>query len=324
MENEADRIAADWVAHLDRHGGDENDHRDLKRWLEADTCNRGAFMRARAGWLLLSNASSAVDQFRPRQEPEGPVNMSRRAAIGALSGGALVLATASLVGLPAKVEAYSTGIGEVRRLQLAEGSVMTLDTNSRVETRLSSSRREVSVISGGAFFDVAPGAGLPLVVTDRHFRVDASKASFFVGTTPRSQVIVAAGDVHLRSVDKNGARHRLGPGKFAYTGTDGEDIVTNVSEDVIARRLAWREGGISLDGESVLEAAQRFNRYNRRQIVIDDAALARQEVVGWFRIDQPDIFAQTVASAFSGEIRGEGNTIRIVSRKKKLIVSADY
>jgi transmembrane sensor len=193
---------------------------------------------------------------------------------------------------------------------------MTLDTNTRVETRISASRREVRIISGGAFFDVAPRPDLPFVVTDNHFRVDAGQASFFVGTTPRPQVIVAAGDLDLRSAAENGMVHRLGPGKFAYRAPNGRDIVTTVTDDVIARRLAWREGGISLDGESVFEAAARFNRYNDRQIVIDDASLARQEVVGWFKIDQPDLFAQTVASAFRGEVSSDGKVIKIVPRKK--------
>ncbi|MDA5194997.1 FecR family protein [Govanella unica] len=213
--------------------------------------------------------------------------------------------------------AYSTTVGEVRRYRLPDGTMMTLDTDSRVETLIEPSRREVKVVAGGAFFEVDPHSTASFLVTDAEFRVQAAAASFFISTAPEHRVFVTSGHVDLGRVSQgNNDAYRLERGKLASLGRDGTTRVSKFSDDLIARNLAWREGGISLDGETVLEAAQLFNRYNRRQISVADVGLANEEIVGWFDIDQPETFAQAVASAFNGAVLDRENLLQIVPRKK--------
>ena len=315
-ENEADRIAARWVAHLDRVGGSETDHRELREWLDADTRHRGAFVRARAGWRMLDR------DWQPGQRPadllndKQPARMSRRMVIGGFSVTAVALTGLALGGFPREAEArvYSTRVGEIRRYRLDDGSMMTLDTQTHVEARLNGEQRHVILVAGGAFFEVNPSPSLPFLASNAEFRVECRNSSFSLITAPAPQVTVATGQVELkRSRGFGRAPLRLERGMRAVVGRDGVTDISAVSPEEIARGLAWRQGGISLDGETVQQAAQLFNRYNALKIDVTDPGLARQPIVGWFRVDQPNEFARAVTSAFGGQIRRDKDEIRIGS-----------
>jgi len=69
------------------------------------------------------------------------------------------------------------------------------------------------------------------------------------------------------------------------------------------RALSWREGQIVLDGDTIGAAAAEFNRYNNRKIVIVDPDLEGRTVVGWFRTNEPESFAQAVGVAHDASVK---------------------
>jgi transmembrane sensor len=314
--NEIDSIAARWVAHLDRVGGSEADHSELREWLDADTRHRGAFVRAQAGWRMLDRDWQPSHQRAELLDDNQPAGLSRRMVIGGFSVTAVALAGLGLNVFPSKAEAriYTTNVGEIRRYRLDDGSTMTLDTQTRVEARMDGAERHVTLIAGGAFFEVVPGPRQPFLASSPEFRVACGNSSFSLATSPAPQVAVAAGQVELRrSRDFSRGPLRLERGMRAEVGRDGVTAISAVSPEEIARGLAWRHGGISLDGETVQEAAQLFNRYNSLKILVTDPALARQPIVGWFKVDQPNEFARAVTTAFGGHVRRGEDAIRIGS-----------
>ena len=58
-------------------------------------------------------------------------------------------------------------------------------------------------------------------------------------------------------------------------------------------------------------AAEEFNRYNRRRLVIDDPVLARRQFVGLFRTDDPHSFALAVAVTSGARLVEDADTIRL-------------
>jgi transmembrane sensor len=70
---------------------------------------------------------------------------------------------------PSYVQDVSTGAGEIRDLQLPDGSRISLNARSTLAVHFYRSRREVVLSQGEAFFEVAPAA-------ERLFTVDASAA----------------------------------------------------------------------------------------------------------------------------------------------------
>src|SRR5260221_588843 len=77
------------------------------------------------------------------------------------------------------------------------------------------------------------------------------------------------------------------------------------------RQLAWREGMGSFDGETLQTAVAEINRHNRRQIVVDDPALAAMPIVGVFRATDLEGFSAAAAAALKAQAIPDGDVIRL-------------
>jgi len=75
---------------------------------------------------------------------------------------------------------YATRIGERSTIRLADGSVVTLDTASRVSLDLTTANREVHLLGGQANFEVAKDKARPFVVYAGDRRITAVGTAFDV------------------------------------------------------------------------------------------------------------------------------------------------
>jgi transmembrane sensor len=62
------------------------------------------------------------------------------------------------------------------------------------------------------------------------------------------------------------------------------------------RELAWADGRLIFENNTVGDAVRQFNRYNRIQIVVNDANLARRPISGVFSAADPESFAAFIQS----------------------------
>src|SRR5690606_10612998 len=130
-----------------------------------DPRHAGAFARARAVFVQADRAVALGGGYDP--ERFAPRTRARRGGrVAAWAAAAAVLALAAGGGwwlLPAGT-GYETAIGEVRRLPLADGSVMTLNTASKARVVYSAGQRSVRLLEGEALFDVVRDPARPFVV----------------------------------------------------------------------------------------------------------------------------------------------------------------
>ena len=128
----------------------------------------GAYARART--ILSSDATGAVAPTRPL-----PPNHGRRNTwLGALA--AVFLSMAIGASMLLSDAGYATERGELRRVPLQDGSIVTLNTDSQIRVQMSKSSRTIQLSAGESFFEVASDASRP-------FFVEAGEASFrAVGT----------------------------------------------------------------------------------------------------------------------------------------------
>jgi len=68
---------------------------------------------------------------------------------------------------------------------------------------------------------------------------------------------------------------------------------------------------VSFDGESLRTAVAEINRHNRRQIVIEDPALASKPIVGVFRATDLEGFSAAAAEALKAKAVADGDIIRL-------------
>jgi transmembrane sensor len=96
---------------------------------------------------------------------------------------------------------------------------------------------------------------------------------------------------------------------MAVAPSDGEATISAMAVPVVQvhRQLAWQNGQIAFEGETLAQAAQEFSRYSDTRIVIEDPALAREEIAGLFKATDPVGFAQTIAISLNAHASiGEG------------------
>jgi ferric-dicitrate binding protein FerR (iron transport regulator) len=81
-------------------------------------------------------------------------------------------------------------------------------------------------------------------------------------------------------------------GEELHVSRDGKSVVTANAD--IEAATAWREGKVIIRSEALGDAAQRLNRYSRRQIQIDDPALATKLISGVFEAGDTQGFVSAV------------------------------
>lgn len=313
---EIDLKAADWAARVDR-GLSPEEERVLDAWLATDPRRLGAYGKVLAIAAHSERARALAPNFDPakfgtRAKPA----VSRRALLMG-GGGAIAASIAGLtvVGLVGRGQTYNTRLGEVKVTPLADGSVMTLNTASRVVVEFSDTQRSIRLLEGEALFDVAKDAGRPFLVDAGETQVRAIGTSFTVrrlGDAP-IQVLVREGVVEVN-------RHAASATFRPVRATANTRVLSSASSTSVAaapvepaairRELAWREGRIAFQGETLGQAAAQFSRYSETRIAIDDPAIAAEQVTGLFQANDPVGFAQAVASSFglhadvgAGEVR---------------------
>jgi transmembrane sensor len=309
---EIDRIAARWVARMDRVPVSAAEAAELQQWLTGDRRRRGAFMRARAVWMRSESARALGPQYDPENfQPAVP-----RAHPGHRWrwGGALAASLVVVVMLMATLQmpaAYATAKGEMRTVPLGDGATVTLNTDTRIKVYDDEERRRIRVLQGEVLIEGTVTA-MPTSVEVDGKHLEASAATFVVRKLEgqRTQVLVQDGSVVLA-----GATHPmtipLNTGLSLPEGEEQEGQLRALSSGEMGRELAWREGKIALQGETLAEAVAVYARYSDTSIVIDDLELAKMPVTGLFAVNNPLGFSRAVADVFGADVRQEEDRIVI-------------
>lgn len=295
--SEVDKAAAQWAARLDRAELGRDDQDGLNRWLDEDVRHVGAFARAQAVLARLDMAVALGDDFGT-QPPRAPL-LSRRGLLGAGAAGAAIAASAAWIAFRPSFTTYTTGKGEVRLIPLADGSVITLNTASRVDVHLGSRRRELRLIAGEALFEVAKDRRRPFLVDAGPAAVEALGTAFTVrNTQDRLVVNVQQGTVEVSSTEASFGPQSLGANMRAEAHLrDGILRVSKVDPSQQIDDLAWRDGRIAFHGETMREAADELARYSDTQIVFADNGAAARTISGYFSATDVMGFARAASES---------------------------
>ena len=313
----ADREAADWFAQLNSRSITTAALEAFQAWRH-DPANDAAYGRMESLW-----ESSGLLKLDPGTGPAITAALKRgarrrqwrawwRAAWLPVGGLALAGAAAIyMVGL-AQTQTYSTPVGEQRLLTLDDGTRVRLDTDTELKVRLRSHERDIRLVHGQAFFDVAHDKARPFIVQADDAKVRA------VGT--RFDVRLQGGQAHVTLVegavevthDQAGQvrRWRLAPGQALAASTPSAQPRT---VDV-ATATSWTSGQLVFHATPLATAVSEVNRYSRTKVVLDDPALAAAAVNGKFDTGDTQAFVAAVCDLFELEAKQAGDEVRLTPR----------
>jgi transmembrane sensor len=354
--NDTESDAAHWLIRLEADPSPQT-RADFEAWLGADARHQAAYIRMERTWShadivkRLRPLDGAVDEevidnFGERSEAQVRLEDtpgrsdnedSRRGRTGWLA----LAASLAIVSLGATVwmlvarsgwQVYHTEFGGFQRVVLADGSTAMLNTDSRIRVRMSSGRREVVLEQGEVLFTVAHDIRRPFDVTAADTVVRAVGTAFSVRLRDHKQVdvLVTEGRVAIDPTDdplNNPLPERVAL-PTAATLSAGESVsvkehrrvkLQKVADDDLTRKLAWTQGRIWFDQVTLQEAVAEFNRYNRRQLVIEDPNIAGMHIGGTFDATDLDSFVAalrtfgiSVESADASGSEADSNIIHLV------------
>ncbi len=313
MREAIETEAARWAL---RHPLSAQERVALEAWLAAHPHHPGALLRAQAALSSIGRAIAPATAPVAEEAPV-PATRSRRwilAGAGSIAAAAAVTAAIGLRG--PSPDRVATGPGEIRRMPLADGSIAAMDAESELRIALAKDARRIDLRRGQVWFQVAKDRQRPFIVDAGIAKVQAVGTAFSVTRTSAGvRIAVTEGRVAIWASDASGAVSILDAGEFAAFRSDGTAPVTGSAPSAIERSLAWREGEIALEGETLDEAVAAFNRYNQQQLVVRDAALGRERLVGLFQLNNPVGFATTLEATLDVEVAVTSSEISL-SRNK--------
>ncbi len=203
---------------------------------------------------------------------------------------------------------YTTDSGEQRIFELADGSMIHLNTHSQVNVRLSEQGRDIRLVAGEALFKVARDPGRPFRVYSGDTVIQAVGTEFNVYRRPRgTTVAVIEGLVQVSTADRSraaAADHATpsaepaaaGPARLAagqrVNVTPNGRIEPLPAMDAV-NVSAWRQHRLVFLEDRLGDVAAEFNRYNRTpQIrIVGDSVIERQ-LTGVFDANDPQSLVQ--------------------------------
>ncbi len=273
------------------------------RW-RADPRNAAAYQGvARSFDAAAVLRLSGYDYSHPAPGVAEPGPASSRLAIAATV--AVLLAVPAALFLPGvgvfsgrpALLMVSTAVGEIRTIQLSDGSKIMLDTNSAVEYEPGDRPGRAILRRGRARFASA-NPDRPFEVTAAGTEVKAGGATFDISLEGGDVTVSSvSGDVSLSTGQENA---RVGEG--ATVVAKGELLSPTGKSDP-----DWPTGMLEFDDESLASAVGRANRYSPKQIHIPDPGVQQLRVTGVYRIGNPEGLARSLAIAFGLELAHRPN-----------------
>lgn len=314
-----DQTASDWTARLDRGPLSAEEEHAFQAWLAGDPRRKGAMLRARAMAMMSESAQALGDGFDPADFAAPKVaRLSRRQAL-IWGGGAAAASLAALaVGLPAAAgTVISTERGEIRLAPLKDGSTVLLNTETRIRVRYGKGRRIVALLEGEAYFSVARDDRRPFIVEVDGRRLSTAQANFRVRKLDQApvDVLVNQGLVEVAPALVSAHAVRLASNtRLLLSNGPAAERPRAITPETVSRELAWREGKLAFEGETLKQAAEVFARYSDTRIQIGDPVLAREPVTGLFAANDPVGFSRAIARVFDARLEQRGDTVVLSPR----------
>jgi len=184
---------------------------------------------------------------------------------------------------------YSTAVGEVRSIELDDGSVLHLNTHSRVKEHFTAYTRDLLLLDGEAVFKVAYDPRRPFRVHAAGMVIQALGTEFNVYRRSNDTVVaVLDGSVQISAPNATGADSaKLNVGQEANIAPNGKIVRLQVADP--AKVTAWEQRRLLFENDRLADIAMEFNRFNRRpQIRVDGQAAAELRLSGIFDANAPD------------------------------------
>ncbi|WP_422087257.1 FecR family protein [Variovorax sp.] len=297
------REAQAWVVRLGSQQATEDDAHAFRRWCAQSRAHADAFVRAREVWQAMAPAALRVRQQAEREARRRMPVAGRRALLGgAVAASVAYLAVSPPLGLWASVTEwgadYRTATGEQREVAMADGAVLQMNTQTRVNLqRKTEGGESIELLAGEAEVVTEASAVARVTVAAAGGTVSAVRARFNIRNIDGEVCVTClAGQV---DVARGTQQARIDEGGQLRYGAAGLGRVAAVDTGPVS---AWRRRQLVFNQVPLSEVVAEVNRYRRGRLVLTSEALGRSKVQASFSIDRLDDVAMLVRDVYGAEL----------------------
>lgn len=316
--NSVQEEAAAWIARIDREGARPELVAEFEAWQAQSPRHAQAAQELAALWIDLDDLAKTA--------PARPASASGRRRVLA-AGAAMAASVALAAGLwmaqrpAASPTLYDAPVGTHRVIALDDGSKIDLNTGGQVEVRYTGTTRDIRLLKGEAYFEVAPDAARPFSVYAQSGVVRALGTAFAVRLDgDEVEVTLTKGVIELAKLDVPASleqasaapRRRLATlsaamgAESATIAPDG-GLSREAGAEEADRKLAWRRGMLVFAGETLPEVVADVSRYTDMDIEIADPALNDLRVAGNFKAGEVEAMLEALQTGFGVRVERAGD-----------------
>ena len=318
-----DSEATAWVARFDAGEVSAKDQAAFQAWLNRSAQHREAIAAYGTLWSEFDQLRHLTDSeaalLPPVAPPRAWSRLPKAQAWLAACAAALIVAAGAGIFLrqemsrgpqlaarppmparqlalvrPSGPQSYATAVGAQKKFALADGTLVTLNTNSLIKVEMLGDRRDVRLLRGEAYFDVVHDKTRPFTVYADRYVVRDIGTAFAVHLMDNClvNVRVTKGSVEIGAAGRRGKRSE-GPKSLGIV-LAGHDVLfgrkiehaETVSDAELSRKLAWRQGQLIYSGQPLSDVLADISRYSDVEIDLADPALKDLPVGGAFSANQ--------------------------------------
>lgn len=308
-----ERQASEWVALLASGDASAEDRAACDAWLREHPSHQAAFDQVNRTWDRLRLMGDKVRDTIPADldpkamarcftAPEKRPRRRKRLTWAAAAAAVLVVTIVGTLLYPFDASTlYRTEVGQRMTLTLPDRSTVELNTDTELRVAYSDRARRIELRRGEAFFDVVRDSNRPFVVEAGQGAIRAVGTGFVVRmqneavkvTVTEGVVEVTHGAIDRDDVSRPAADDAgdpppaVSPAKLRVGQRAEYDrrvvSVAALPPKELDRDLAWRQGLLIFDGQTLDEVVREVGRYTDTRLIVADSDLQELRVGGAFR-----------------------------------------
>jgi transmembrane sensor len=318
------RVQAErWFARLRAPDCEPGQRQQFQRWQQQPE-HADAYARTEALWDELGALAGNAELQRQAQQllrATEPLQRSQRPRwrewalaasllVSVAVGAALWWSPAPLPAVPQEI--HATVPGQTRSIALADGSQLTLNTDTEVAVSLEPQLRRLELRRGEALFEVAHDARRPFVVTIGNDEVRALGTRFQVRRDPAAvTVTLLQGRVAVARAS-DGEQATLTPGEQLQYAAQGAMQRRMIDPEIAA---SWTRGRLIFRATPLAEALAEVNRYATPAIVIRDPQLAQTPISGSVKVGDGRSMALALSRLLELQVQAQQDGSLLLSRR---------
>lgn len=315
--------AADWLLRLEEQDSAEV-REAFELWYQSSSLHQQAFDKMQALWQLAQQLPSpqAVEQQAtvvPLQATAKPVKgrgwimgfglaagLALAVGLTLFNGPRPVYQTPTVVNQQADSLRFSTDTGQLKRVQLDDGSWVQLGARSEMVVHIDAQQRLIELLSGEARFDVAKDASRPFTVTHRGHQAMALGTVFDVKVARQAiEVSVLEGKVAVEGTAQPTQPALLTAGQQVSIEQDGR--LSEITDKVPSSE--WLTGRLRYINTPLADVIYDVQRYSHLTLYINSPKVAAYSYTGSIKSDGIDTWLQSLPKIYPLSLQQSADTV---------------